>query len=258
MIGMAGLEISPRSIRQQIAAAINVVVQVERMDDGRRRVVSITEVVGMEEDVITTKEIFDVWPGDGHNYKTCHCDECDTFNVKRDIAKRLTFGGIFQIGWKTFQATLAKLAGIYLPDGECQEIVGRWRGLYPEFGVAYRQSEQMVRKNEWVPLVEDEQGRGKYRSYFNLHRPPVDFPNSAWNRRVQGSLAKFNQLWLVAAEEWLEDEPGHLVLNVHDSLVIEAEEGQGSDLAGEIAAYSADMATKLFGTEMTVDVKEWS
>ena len=58
MIGMAGFEISPRSIRQQIAAAINVVVQAERMDDGRRRVVSITEVVGMEEDVITTQEIF--------------------------------------------------------------------------------------------------------------------------------------------------------------------------------------------------------
>ena len=38
MIGMAGLEISPRSIRQQIASAINVVVQTERMEDGRRRV----------------------------------------------------------------------------------------------------------------------------------------------------------------------------------------------------------------------------
>ena len=58
MIGMAGLEISPRSIRQQIAAAINIVVQAERMDDGRRRVVSITEIVGMEEDVISTQEIF--------------------------------------------------------------------------------------------------------------------------------------------------------------------------------------------------------
>jgi len=58
MIGMAGLEIAPRSIRQQIAAAIHVVVQVERMDDGRRRVVSIVEIVGMEEDIITTQEIF--------------------------------------------------------------------------------------------------------------------------------------------------------------------------------------------------------
>jgi pilus assembly protein CpaF len=57
MIGMAGLEISPRSIRQQIAAAIDMVVQVERMDDGRRRVISITEITGMEEDVISVQEI---------------------------------------------------------------------------------------------------------------------------------------------------------------------------------------------------------
>jgi pilus assembly protein CpaF len=58
MIGMAGLEISPRSVRQQIASAIHVVVQAERMEDGRRRVVSISEIVGMEEDVISMQEIY--------------------------------------------------------------------------------------------------------------------------------------------------------------------------------------------------------
>jgi pilus assembly protein CpaF len=58
MIGMTGLELSPRSIRQQIASAINVIVQAERMEDGRRRVVSISEIVGMEEDVISMQEIF--------------------------------------------------------------------------------------------------------------------------------------------------------------------------------------------------------
>lgn len=58
MIGMAGLDISPTSIRQQISTAINLVIQIERMDDGRRRVVSIQEVVGMEEVTISTQEIF--------------------------------------------------------------------------------------------------------------------------------------------------------------------------------------------------------
>jgi len=58
MIGMTGLELSPRSIRQQIASAINVVVQVERQEDGRRRVVSISEIVGMEQEVVTMQEIF--------------------------------------------------------------------------------------------------------------------------------------------------------------------------------------------------------
>jgi len=58
MIGMAGLDISPRSIRQQIASAINVVVQTERMEDGRRRITSISEITGMEQDVISMQEIY--------------------------------------------------------------------------------------------------------------------------------------------------------------------------------------------------------
>jgi len=58
MIGMAGLDISPRSIRQQIASAINVVVQTERLEDGRRRIVSVSEITGMEQDVISMQEIF--------------------------------------------------------------------------------------------------------------------------------------------------------------------------------------------------------
>ena len=58
MIGMSGIDISPRSARAQIASAINVVVQVARMVDGRRRVVSLSEVTGMESDTITMQEIY--------------------------------------------------------------------------------------------------------------------------------------------------------------------------------------------------------
>jgi pilus assembly protein CpaF len=49
---------SPRAIRMQIAASINMIVQVSRMRDGVRRVTSITEIVGMEGDIITTQELF--------------------------------------------------------------------------------------------------------------------------------------------------------------------------------------------------------
>jgi pilus assembly protein CpaF len=58
MIGMAGFDIPARSIRGQIASAINVIVQGERQEDGRRRVISISEIVGMEGDVISLQEIF--------------------------------------------------------------------------------------------------------------------------------------------------------------------------------------------------------
>ncbi|MGX7927851.1 CpaF family protein [Tsuneonella sp. HG094] len=58
MIGMSGIEISPASARAQIASAIDVVVQVARLADGRRRVVSLAEVTGMESSTITMQEIF--------------------------------------------------------------------------------------------------------------------------------------------------------------------------------------------------------
>ncbi len=58
MIGMAGIDLPARSMRGQIASAINVVVQIKRFPDGRRRVVSIQEVDGMEGDIITMQEIF--------------------------------------------------------------------------------------------------------------------------------------------------------------------------------------------------------
>jgi pilus assembly protein CpaF len=58
MIGMAGLDLSARSIRQQIASAIDVVIQLERTADGRRRITSVQEITGMEGDVITMQEIF--------------------------------------------------------------------------------------------------------------------------------------------------------------------------------------------------------
>ncbi|CAN7382788.1 CpaF family protein [Phenylobacterium sp. LjRoot225] len=58
MIGMSGIDVSPRSMRAQIASAINVVVQLRRFSDGSRRVVSLQEIEGMEGDVITMQEIF--------------------------------------------------------------------------------------------------------------------------------------------------------------------------------------------------------
>jgi pilus assembly protein CpaF len=58
MIGMSGIDVPARSARAQIASAIHVVVQVARLSDGRRRLVSLSEISGMEGDVITMQEIF--------------------------------------------------------------------------------------------------------------------------------------------------------------------------------------------------------
>jgi pilus assembly protein CpaF len=58
MVGMTGINLPARAVRTQIASAVNLIVQISRMRDGMRRVVQITEVVGMEGDVITTQDLF--------------------------------------------------------------------------------------------------------------------------------------------------------------------------------------------------------
>ncbi len=58
MIGMAGLPMTVASIRGQIASAIGVIVQVTRLSDGKRRVMSIAEITGMEGDIIQMQEIY--------------------------------------------------------------------------------------------------------------------------------------------------------------------------------------------------------
>jgi len=58
MLGMAGPAMPVRAVRQQIGSAIHAVVQVARLADGRRKIVSLSEVTGMEGDVVTMQEIF--------------------------------------------------------------------------------------------------------------------------------------------------------------------------------------------------------
>ncbi|MFU8787795.1 MAG: CpaF family protein [Methylobacter sp.] len=58
MVSMAGLEMPVNAIRKQIVSAIHIIIQLGRLEDGSRRVISIQEVEGMEGDVITLSEIF--------------------------------------------------------------------------------------------------------------------------------------------------------------------------------------------------------
>ena len=59
MVLMAGYDLPVRAIRQQVAAALDLIVQLERLQDGSRRVTAITEVQRMESDVITLQDIFE-------------------------------------------------------------------------------------------------------------------------------------------------------------------------------------------------------
>lgn len=194
---------------------------------------------------ITTEQIFGIQKG--------HPE----WKVKRDIAKRLTFGGIFQIGAKTFQHTLSKLAGIDWTLHQCKEAVGAWRDLYPEFGDAYSRYDRLADRQGWIKLANGE------KSYFGQ----MDYSNSAWNRRVQGSLAVFLKEWLPRVDA---ETDGALVLTVHDSTVLELpllmehelvpggeDDGLVHPEALAVAERGSAFASDMFGTYMPIDTGVW-
>ncbi len=58
MVGMAGINLPSKAVRTQISSAVDLIIQVSRMRDGKRRITHVTEVVGMEGDVVTTQDLY--------------------------------------------------------------------------------------------------------------------------------------------------------------------------------------------------------
>jgi pilus assembly protein CpaF len=69
----AGVELPHRAIREQIASAFDLLIQIERLVDGSRRITQISEVLGMEADVVTLQDIFAAAPpGEEETYASAH------------------------------------------------------------------------------------------------------------------------------------------------------------------------------------------
>jgi len=58
MVAMAGLDLPDKAIRQQVSSAIDIMIQANRLPDGKRKIVQIAELTGMEGETITTQDIF--------------------------------------------------------------------------------------------------------------------------------------------------------------------------------------------------------
>jgi len=58
MVLMSGMDLPIRAIREQIASAVDLIVQLERMQDGSRRITQVTEIVGLENDVVAMQDLF--------------------------------------------------------------------------------------------------------------------------------------------------------------------------------------------------------
>jgi pilus assembly protein CpaF len=93
MVAMANLNIPDRAVRQQIASAVNLLVQISRMADGTRKVSAISEITGMEQDVISMQDIF-LFERTGLNREGKVTGRFRATGVRPKCAERLTTMGI--------------------------------------------------------------------------------------------------------------------------------------------------------------------
>src|ERR1035437_8674926 len=104
MVAMGNMNLPEKSVRQQIAAAITIVVQSTRLSDGTRKVTSVSEITGMEENVITMQEIFAFYKkGIGPYGKVVGAFK--PTGVRPRFLDRLQIAGIF-LPQSTFETTL--------------------------------------------------------------------------------------------------------------------------------------------------------
>ena len=93
MVAMTGLDIPQRAVRQQVSSAIDVVVQIARLSDGKRKLVSLQEITGMEGDVVTTQEIFK-FERHGIGAEGAVMGELIPTGIRPSFAERLRLAGI--------------------------------------------------------------------------------------------------------------------------------------------------------------------
>ncbi len=101
MVAMTGLELPQRAVRQQLSSAIQVVIQLARMSDGTRRLVSLQEITGMEGDVVTMQEIF-TFERRGVGQDGAVLGELVPTGLRPTFAEKLRLSGV-ELPWDLFE-----------------------------------------------------------------------------------------------------------------------------------------------------------
>jgi len=94
MVLMSGMEIPVRAIREQISSALDLIVHQSRIKDGTRKIVSITEVVGMEGDIVTLQDLF-TYKSEGIDASGRMKGSFVATGIRPNFAEKITSNGVF-------------------------------------------------------------------------------------------------------------------------------------------------------------------
>lgn len=203
---------------------------------------AITNCVNMKEIILAGKDVHD---------ETCkrifdkHPEDPE-WKRYRDIAKRLTFGTIYGGGARALREAVALYTGVDLGPGEAESLIADYRDLYPEFYRTARRAEALAASRGFVRLVS-----GRQRWFA-----PDEGYHKAFNAIIQGGVAEVMKDWMIAIERRV---PTVLLLQIHDSLVIEVPDNKESlaFIPNWIKETGCQLFEDAFHFPFAADLKEW-
>lgn len=188
--------------------------------------------------------------------------ELAVWKIGRQVGKTCNFSLLFRGAAKALMRALGAQARIYIPEHEASTWVEGWRTQWKEIPKAWYRDQKFAEQRGWVMVGG---GPVEERSWL-WGGPDRRFTEDyqAYNRRVQGGIALFNQEWLGQAGVLLRENPhaGRLVLNVHDSLVLEiadkAKPGkEAPKIVEHLARLGENLGREMFDTKIVIDINAW-
>jgi len=169
----------------------------------------------------------------------------DDWEFLRSIAKRLNFGMLYGAGVATVQRQIKENTGIDVSNSQVKEWISDYKLAMPEVVRFSKKINYSAERNRFIVLA-----NGRVR-WFNQFEPT----HKAFNALIQGGVAEVMKLAMLKIERvW----PGVLLLQIHDSVVIEVSKAQ--EKAGVVLSVRnicSDLFEETFGLGFVTDCKEW-
>lgn len=200
-------------------------------------------IEGHDAYAVTALDVFGIANCPEHPGKEAEpgCERCYEFDHYRGLCKRIVLSTMYAGGKSTLIRTVKQFMGIDLSDADADRFLTSFRGTYPEFKRAEREWKVFAERHGYVKLALGE------RRYFQ----PYEESYKALNQRIQGSVAVVMKPCMVEVDEKF---PGALLLQTHDSLLLELDD---EEPAHESARIMERTFSDVFGIPFIADIKEW-
>jgi DNA polymerase I-like protein with 3'-5' exonuclease and polymerase domains len=163
----------------------------------------------------------------------------------RSVGKRLTFGMLYGAGVRTTREQIKQYTGVDASEGQVREWVEAYRTAFPEFVQAAKYADNAVQKRGYVRLI-----TGRLR-----HWGLDEQGHKAFNAVIQGGVAETMKIAMIEVETRF---PDILLLQIHDSMVIEVPDAVAQSVVIQVRDTLIEIFESTFSIEFKADYKQWA